>query len=286
MKINSVIKQIKEYYRGLDFFGNPIDEAKTRDQILFGDANQECTGIITTCYCSMKVIQQAKLRHANLIICHESAFWNRGTTSEKLEKNETLVEKKRQLADSGIVVWRNHDYIHSGMPLEPKLYTDGIFYGFMKIMGWEQYMISSIDRPMVYDVPEQTAKELGEEIITKLHLQGIKVVGDPAIKIKRVMITEHILGEQDHRIIERIEENQVDCVIALECIDFTVASYIKDSAEQGRNKILLAVGHFNVEEPGMNYLASQLPTMLQEEIPAHFVQSGDMYNFIVTSQQD
>lgn len=55
MLINQMIENIKKYHKG---YGT-IDEATTRDQILYGDANQECTGVVTTCWASVDVIRFA-----------------------------------------------------------------------------------------------------------------------------------------------------------------------------------------------------------------------------------
>lgn len=280
MIIQDVIQRIKEYYAGVDFHGNAIGDVKTRDQVLYGDTKQECTGIVTTCYCSINVIKQAIEKKANLIICHESAFYNRGASTESMNRNKTLVEKKRLLEEFGIVVWRNHDYIHSGMKNDQGELTDGIFYGLMKILDWEKYLIAPIRTPMLFDIPETNTKELAALITDKLNLNGIKIIGNENATIKRVLIAEHIMGENDYRIIELIEEQNVDCVLAMECIDFTVASYIKDAAELEQSKVILAIGHFNLEEPGMNYFASLLPSILKEDICSEFVQSGDMYHFV------
>ena len=45
-------------------------------------------------------------------------------------------------------------------------------------------------------------------------------------------------------------------------------------------KAILAIGHFNVEEPGMEYMLTYLDEALGEHIPAKFVQATDMYQFI------
>lgn len=132
MLINQMIENIKKYHKG---YGT-IDEATTRDQILYGDANQECTGVVTTCWASVDVIRFAIEKGANFIICHEALFWNHGDHTDWLEesKNEVYLEKKQLLDDHGIVVWRNHDYIHSGIPYNGS-YIDGIFLGLAKKMN-------------------------------------------------------------------------------------------------------------------------------------------------------
>lgn len=71
-----MIQQIKEYHYGKTKDGKPIDLSKTRDQILYGDPQQVCKGIVTCIYASVDIIRESQKRKCNLIICHESLFWN------------------------------------------------------------------------------------------------------------------------------------------------------------------------------------------------------------------
>ena len=140
MKINTIIENMKKYHKG---YGT-IDEDKTRDKVLYGNINQECTGIVTSCWASVDVIKYAIEKGANLIISHEALFWNHGDHQEWLEesKNSVYLEKRKLLDDHQIVVWRNHDYIHSGIPYNGD-YIDGIFLGLAKKMGWEDKLIDN-----------------------------------------------------------------------------------------------------------------------------------------------
>ena len=58
MKISEVIAKMKAYHKGT-VNGVPIDESKTRDKVLYGNVDQECTGIVTTIYASVDVIREA-----------------------------------------------------------------------------------------------------------------------------------------------------------------------------------------------------------------------------------
>lgn len=73
-------------------------------------------GVVTTCWESVDVISKAHEKEVNLIICHEALFWNHGDHQEWLmeSQNEMYKLKKHLLAETCIVVWRNHDYIQSG----------------------------------------------------------------------------------------------------------------------------------------------------------------------------
>ena len=63
MKISTIIENMKKYHKG---YGT-IDEEKTRDKVLYGNVDQECTGIVTSCWASVDVIEYAIEKGANLI---------------------------------------------------------------------------------------------------------------------------------------------------------------------------------------------------------------------------
>lgn len=281
VKIEEVVDKIKAYYKGLDENGQPIDPVKTRDQYLFGNPEIECTGVVVSCWPSVEVIQHAFKEGANLIISHEALFWNHGDKIDWLEEsnNQTFNEKKALLEENNIVVWRNHDYIHSGMPLEDGQYTDGIFYGTMKKVGWEKYLTNDVTDPFVFTIPKTEVREIAKEWNDKLELNGAKIIGDPSTEVTNVFIAPHILGG-DNDLIEQIDRENIDLVIALELIDFTVTEYIHDSNLLGQSKAIMTLGHFNLEEPGMEYMLEYLPGILPGDIPVSFAKSGDMYSYV------
>lgn len=280
MLIKEVVQTIKNYHKGIGFDGNPIDEEKTRDKILYGDVDKECTGIVTTCFASSDVIRKAAELGANLIISHEALFWNHGDHTDWLADNKVFQAKKKLLDDTGITVWRDHDYIHSGIPVEGHGYVDGIFYGFMKEMHWEQYLASDIQRPMCYVMPATPAKEIARQFIDNFHLNGMRIIGDPDAMVKKIAIAGHIIGQIDNEVTAEVNKDDIDALITMELTDFTVNEYIRDAAMLGYPKAIIAMGHFNTEEPGMKYMTEYLPAVFGNTIPVHFVQSGDVYSFI------
>lgn len=292
MKIQEVIDKIKSYSRGLQENGQPIDPKTTRDQVLYGDTDKECTGIVTTCYASVEVIKKAKELGANLIIPHEALFWNHGDHTDWLEeeKNSVYLRKKALLDEADITVWRNHDHIHSGLPDGNGGWYDGIFKGFLHETGLEQHYIKKVGTVVQYrgmpvnlNIPEGiTVKELANKIIKGANLNGIRTIGDPNTVVHKVSIPMHQIGFADKETISIINKNNIDCLIAMELIDFTTNIYMRDGIMLGDSKAILAVGHFNVEEPGMKYMLNWLPEALgTNEIPSTFVQSGDMNTFIL-----
>jgi len=302
MLISEVIQKVKSYHCGY-FKRNgeviTIDAKTTRDQILFGNPEVNCTGVVTTLWASIEVIEKAHDLNANLIICHESLFWNHGDHTDwlKAEKNKTFLEKKALLEKYGIVVWRNHDYVHSGIPVENGGFVDGIFYGLAKTLGWENYIdvatsqyIDTADgwdnftstgklNPLAYVIPQTTLKELADFLIKQLHLNGVKVIGDLSQKITKVAIPFHVFNDARYAV-NLANKKQTDCFLTMEIVDFTLAEYVKDTNFTNDRIGIISMGHFNIEEPGMRYMADYVFKLLNEDIKVTFVQAGDHYIYV------
>lgn len=291
MLVQEIIDKIKNYSRGLQNNGQPIDEEKTRDKVLFGTTDKECTGIVTTCFASVEVIEKAHEVGANFIICHEALFWNHGDHTDWLEeeKNQVYLRKKDLLEEYDMTVWRDHDYIHSGIPDGNGGWYDGIFRGFLHDVGLEQYYVRHVGNeirfggiPIQVCIPEGIkVKDLARKIIDGANLNGIRLIGNEETVVRNICIPMHCLGYGDSQTISFLDSKNIDCLITMELIDYTVNEYMRDGMYLGDNKAILAAGHFNVEEPGMKYMLKWLPECIGNEIPMTYIQSGDMNHFIL-----
>ncbi len=282
MLISEVIQNIKDYCKG-SWAGHKIDDATTRDKILYGDPDQECTGIVTTIYASIDVIKKAHELGANFIIAHEALLWNRGDKRDWLEEaqNKTYLAKKKLLDDYNICVWRFHDYIHSGIPYKDD-YIDGIFYGLAKVTGWENFVISEDLAGAVYvECEETTPRKVAEQIKKTWNISGMKAIGNMDAKVTKILVCGHVQeGGDSNSLITRVDKEDINLLLPLELIDFTLTEYIKDSGQLGFDKAILAPGHFNLEEPGMKYIEAWIDDALKEHIDTTYVQAGDMYTYL------
>ncbi len=291
MKIAEIIEIIKKH-SGDTFAGRKIEEESTRDKILYGDPDQECTGVICTCYASPDVIKQAGEMGCNFIIVHESLFWNHGDHTDWLADNTAFQKKKALLDQYGICIWRFHDYIHAGLEEDGK-YVDGIFGGMARLLGWDEYLADE-DRecPRYFVIPETTVSQLARLLNDTFGLKGLRFIGNPAARIRRVYIPMHIMGRQgDSELISKINREQINCLLTMEMVDFTVCEYMRDAAMLGEDRCIFALGHFNLEEIGMRYFAEYLRGQLADraagqmdkaagQIPVKFIPSGDAYSYI------
>lgn len=281
MQVKEVIKQIKSYCKGITEYGKKVDD--NHDKILYdGGLNQTCTGIVTAVFCSIDVIQYAIKTHANLIISHEGMFWNHGDETNWLQDNQVYQKKKELLDQYGISVWRNFEYIISGIPKEHG-YVDGIAYGFVKEMGWEsnlnpKHLLNGCHGfYLSFNFPDDIrVEELAKHCIAKLGLQGVTIVGDPHKQVKKLYFYRHqFLGYIDHQIIKELEDDDVDCAICGEMIDSSVSAYVRDSNMIGKSRAIIKVGNFNICECGMKYAASWIPNALSEEVTVTYCATAD-----------
>ncbi|MCC8066499.1 MAG: Nif3-like dinuclear metal center hexameric protein [Clostridiales bacterium] len=278
--------KIKEIIQKLEAFHPPLEETMTCDLVKIGDASRECTGIVVTCFASTDVIRKAVEENANLIICHEPLFYSHEDTTEWLEGNPVYEEKKKLLEDNQIVVYRDHDHIHGGHSGQN---TDGIFYGIMKELGWEDYCIGDKKKPLLYEIPQTTVPELARFLMEKLNLTGIRVVGSYDTVVRKVFFCEHVQGARpfgnrteipDNEAIKTVCKEQVDVLIPFEIIDWTLSAYIRDSCMENMPKTILEMGHFNVEELGMRHMLQYLPRVIGTDTPVKYIQSGDSFSYI------
>lgn len=280
MKISDVIQKVKDYHQGV-YQGKIIDESITRDQILFGKEfiDQECISIATCIWASVDVIKMAISQNVNLIIAHEALFYNHGDHQEWLieTNNRTYNEKIELLMKHKIVVWRCHDYIHSGIPMNGT-YVDGIFYGVAHKLGWVEYIRDDICKPLRFEIPETTTVNLVNHLENALNLNGVRIYGDMEAKVSKVSIARHIFGDANE-LIELMDKDEIDCFLSMEIVDYTLSEYVIDSAMLNHGKAIISMGHFNLEEYGMEYMLQYLDTAIGEHIPAQFITTGDMYHY-------
>ena len=81
-------------------------------------------------------------------------------------ENSVQKEKEAYIREHRLTVWRDHDHMHTHQP-------DSIFTGVIKYLGWESYFNTEISGMMpffyVFDIPECTVSELGEELKEKIY---------------------------------------------------------------------------------------------------------------------
>ncbi len=270
MTIQEVIDRILAYHP-------PLDRAVTCDGFKCGDPRDEVTGIVTTCCASVNVIRKAIELGANLIVCHEPVFYLHDDPIDWLEGNDVFEEKLKLCNEHGIAIWRDHDHIHTHRP-------DGIRYGLMKELGWENYLTGDRGKPIHFHIPETTVHELALFLKERIGLNGVRVIGNLDGKVRNVVVCGHILPgteEAEKRQTELLSREDVDVLIPGELIDWTTTCYARDAGQLGKNKAIIHLGHINSEELGMKYAAVWVKELVGKDIPVQFVRSADLYQYVI-----
>jgi len=239
--INIILKEIP---------GAPF--SKTVDTIKSGSADQQVTGIVSTMFATVKVIEQAARLNANFIIAHEPTFYNHEDAANWVAHNDVLKRKLELLEKNKMAVWRFHDYWHTHRP-------DGILYGVLKSAGWQQYYQQG--KP-VLQIPSTKLKDIAEHLKSSMGIAHVRVIGDLDESCTRVALMPGAAGGQ--RQISAADIEKPDVLIVGEVHEWETAEYIRDGLALGFSTSLIVLGHSVSEEPGMEWLVEWLQPKIPE----------------------
>ena len=158
----------------------PAPPPNTVDTIKVGDPNTLVTGIAVTFLDTMEVLREAVRRGDNLIITHEPTFYNHLDDTKLFADDPVYKEKLAFIEQHHLVVFRLHDEIHADT-------TDHILKGMYEALGWDQYPHPPGPRGQYFvTIPQVTLAELAKSLQSKLHIQTLRVEGDPNLSISHV----------------------------------------------------------------------------------------------------
>jgi len=241
-------------------------QAGTVDTLKAGKASQVVTGIVTTMFTTVAVIEEAVRRKANFIIAHEPTFYNHADNTEWVKNNGVVKQKQALLDKHGIAVWRFHDYCHSLKP-------DAIRYGVARKAGWLSYYSNDT---AILTLPGQTLRQLVDHLKSSLGISHVRVIGNADKRCERVALLPGAWGGQ--RQVSIAEAEKPDVVIAGEVVEWETAEYVRDAYQFNKGPALIVLGHVASEEPGMEYVAEWLAPKLPGVEVGH-VGSGDVFSW-------
>ena len=286
MTIQEILDRVSEYHPDLGEDYHGCDEVK------FGDCSQECTGIVSALVPTVDVIRRTIELKANLLYVHEPVSYLTPDWPEWKADYKCRIydEKLKLLKENKIVLVRDHDHMHAHKP-------DSIFTGVLKYLGWMEYLTEEQKIPFGYIVCFPKAKklrEINQELIEKIGMQGLRFIGNPEAELKKIAFTGHIYPDafipqhfnedgswSDYatEIIREMEQDGVECIIPGEVIEWTVLSYICDGISLGKNLACINPGHFNWEELGARYAKDWLMELTENKVSVFYVPTGDMWKY-------
>ncbi|WP_260989790.1 Nif3-like dinuclear metal center hexameric protein [Paenibacillus xylanexedens] len=229
----------------------------TVDQLITGSPDQFVTGIVVAFMPTQQVIEQAIQGGANLIIAHESPFYNHHSATDWLENDSVYMHKRNLIDQTGIALFRCHDIIHRFEP-------DGITDGLIQELGWTTYLSErTAESDMVTFPKGMTVQEIARHLKQRLGIDYVRIAGNSEIVCRRVAVLVGFRGNGPVTI-PLLQNEQVDLIIAGEGFEWETPEYVRDAVQQGKSKALIMVGHAESEAPGMKLLANRLKESFPE----------------------
>src|SRR3954454_3277618 len=215
--------------------GSPWTENTYRDVFHAGDPNVEVKGIATTFMATLDLLQRAHAAGMNLVIPHETTFWNDRDDTKDLTDDAVYRFKADFCAKNRMAVLRLHDHAHSHRP-------DFIMIGLLRTLGWTRD--ASQPNQRIYTFPTTTLGELAATIQRRTGSKAFRVVGDPKAKVSTGSAG---MGYSTGRL-----SPDVDVVINGENPEASKAyyptKYALDAAFLRKNKVQINLGQKNSEE--------------------------------------
>jgi putative NIF3 family GTP cyclohydrolase 1 type 2 len=222
--------------------------ATTVDQLRSGSMDQEVTGIVTTMFPTIDVIEQTAKAGANFIIAHETPFYNNQDETDWLQADDAYKYKLDLLEKHKIAIWRFHDYWHAHKP-------DGIIMGNLIKLGWEKYY--DISKPRLLMLPKpMSIKSIASLAKERLGISTVRVVGNLNQECSTIYLAFGYMDSK--RQIAAIQEFKPDLILSGETREWETVERVRDGLQMGQKTSLLVLSHSVSEEAGMEYAARWL----------------------------
>jgi putative NIF3 family GTP cyclohydrolase 1 type 2 len=221
---------------------------KTVDELRSGSMDQVVTGIVTTMFPTIEVIEKTVNAGANFIIAHETPFYNNQDETDWLKDDDAYKYKIELLNKHKIAIWRFHDYWHSHKP-------DGIIMGNLIKLGWEKYYDASNQRILTLPEP-MTLKSIVSLAKEKLVIPSVRVVGNLNQNCSTVYMAFGYMDSK--RQIAAIQELKPDVILSGETREWETVERVRDGMLMGQKTSLVVLSHSVSEEAGMEYAARWL----------------------------
>ena len=259
MTAGEIIERIKKN------LGVPWRDATYRDTYKFGGPETTVTGIATSAFVTIEVVQRAAAAGLNMIIPHECTFCNDRDDTAIASRDPLYAKKVELMKKHNIVVFRIHDHMHAQRP-------DFTYVGSARDVGLDsRYETAPGSHRFV--IPPTTLGELAASIKKRNGARALRVVGDPQAKISRIQLgvgyATPAINSPDVDVVISGEQQEADS-------NFDSPEYILDAATLGIAKGWIMLGHVVSEEAGMLEMAEWIRGFVPE-VPVQLVKANEPF---------
>lgn len=234
MKITNLIEDLKTWN------AIPVDEKDTCDTVKAGSVDKEVHKVALAMFGTIDVISQVKDWGADLLIVHEPLYYEH---MDSIHDFRIVKEKQRIISESGLTIFRFHDYAHA---MDPDMICAGeLKYSCLEGEIRERQRFGVTSFILAHAL---TAKELAETLERNLHIDSVRISGCIDKRGDKIACCFGSPGE-----LSDLFENH-DFIIAGEISEWREAEIARDAAALGYNKAILVLGHETSERAGMMYM--------------------------------
>ena len=242
-------------------------EAKTCDTVKSGDPEKELKKVGVTMFATVDTVKRAKEWGADMLIVHEPTYYDH---FEELYDTPVSLAKKKLINDTGMVVFRYHDYMHhrdvDQVP-EGEVHYLGL-KGRVEKTPYSASYVMTLDESI-------TAYELAKRMEKDLNIAHVRIAGamdKPATKLALCFGTPS-------GVFELLCDESINIVMTGEACEWKLGEYARDAGALGMNKTLIVMGHIGSERDGMRLLAERLKEKYTAFETKYF-ECGEVYTYL------
>ena len=235
---------------------------KACDKWVLGDPQKEIRRVAVCMFPTLRVLREVTAWGADLMIPHEPTF-NHGF--DEIIENPVTLAKKQLLEESGLTIYRLHDFMHA---MDPDLIHSGLT-GALGLSGhYEDKNHFVLDTPI-------SAVELAERMENELGMDHIRICGSRNHKATKLIVA---CGATGHSYLETIRNGNFELMIVGEMCEWNEGEYIRDWAELTDDKSALFLGHALSERDGMKHLTHLLASRYPD-IEFRYFECGNLFSY-------
>jgi putative NIF3 family GTP cyclohydrolase 1 type 2 len=244
----------------------------TCDTIKSGSPDTELKRVAVTMFATVDTVKAVKEWGADMMVVHEPTYYDH---MENMIDNPVTRAKKNLIEDSGITIYRYHDYMHHR---DKDRITEGELHylGLSGKLEKTQYSASYI---LTADTPV-TALELAHRMEKDLNIAHVRIAGERNKKSTRIAAC---FGTPSG-VYDLLRDESIDIVLTGEACEWMLGEYARDAAALGINKTLIVMGHIGSERDGMRLLAENMKKWYPV-FETRYFECGEVYTYTDTKEK-
>jgi len=258
MKAIELIEELKS--------GGFTPHDRTCDTVKAGDTEKELKKVAISMFATIDTFKKVKEWGADMLIVHEPTYYDH---YEEMLSNPVTEAKKKLIEESGIVVFRFHDYMHhreiDQIP-EGELHYLGLKGKLENTPYFASYKYR-LDEPI-------TTLELAKLIEEKLNIKHVKIAGERNKKSTNLALCFGTPGG----VYDLLRDEDIEIVLTGETCEWMLCEYARDAAALGINKSMIVMGHIGSERDGMRLLAERL-SKKHTSFETKYFECGECYTY-------